>query len=191
MSATEQLARRRTLGVELWADGDRLRVRAPTGVMTPELRAELAENKTELLEILSAPDPGPQRSPIEPMPRGGELPLSFAQERLWFLERLEPDSPAYNISLTVTVTGELDVAVLEQSFNEIVRRHEVLRTVCSTVSGYAVQRILPNLKLMIPVVDLRELERADREREVQHLAKEEMRRPFELAKGSLLRAPKS
>ena len=115
---------------------------------------------------------------------------SYAQERLWFLDQLEPDNPAYNISTAFRLSGLLDVAVLEQSLNEIVRRHEVLCTTFATfatVDGRPVQVIAPDLNLTLPVEDLRKIPETKREAEAQRLLSEEAQRPFDLARGPLLR----
>src|SRR5258708_5876520 len=107
-----------------------------------------------------APPPRPTRGPaaappaIVPVPRGRELPLSFSQERLWFLDRWEPGSPVYNIAAAVDFTGELDVRVLCRGVSEIVRRHESLRTVFSVRGGSPVQEILAPAPVPLPAVDL-------------------------------------
>ena len=85
--------------------------------------------------------------PIVPVPRSNDIPLSFAQERLWFLDRLDPDSATYNVPAAFRLAGDLNLNALEQSLNEVVRRHEVLRTVFATVNGNPVQKILPSLVL--------------------------------------------
>jgi amino acid adenylation domain-containing protein len=117
-----------------------------------------------------------------------KYPLSFAQQRLWFLDQLEPDSVVYNIPTAFRLTGLLDVAALEKSLNNIVQRHEALRTIFSVVEGQPVQIIAPTLTLPLPVIDLRNLPEAERDAEAQRLAIEEARRPFDLGRGSLLRA---
>src|SRR5262245_9554085 len=84
------------------------------------------------------------RAPIRPQRRGADaLPLSFAQQRLWFLHQLEPGSAYYNIPAAIRLTGRLDVAALEQTLNELMRRHEALRTTFPTVEGRPVQVIAP------------------------------------------------
>jgi amino acid adenylation domain-containing protein len=127
--------------------------------------------------------------PIQALPRDGkvELPLSFAQQRLWFLNQLEPSLLAYNISKAIRLTGQLNVAALEQAFNEIVRRHEVLRSTFHTVEGRPILVIAPSFTSGLPVVDLTHLHEAERETEVQRRATEEAQRPFDLAHGPLLR----
>ncbi len=111
-------------------------------------------------------------------------PLSFAQQRLWFLDRLEPGNPAYNISLAVNLKGQLDISLLEQSLNEIIRRHETLRTTFTTVNGQPVQIIASSLKLSLSVINI-ELQSNVA---VQKLLTQESQRPFDLTHGPLLRA---
>jgi amino acid adenylation domain-containing protein len=115
-------------------------------------------------------------------------PLSFAQARLWFLDQLQPGNPAYSISFAVHLKGLLHVALLEQSLNEIVRRHEVLRTTFSTAEGQPVQVITPSLILPLPVVDCQQLPEMEREVEARRLATQEAQQPFDLTQGPLLRA---
>src|SRR5918998_5008401 len=129
----------------------------------------------------------PALPPIEPAPREGALALSFAQERLWFLDHLEGSSAAYNMPGGLRLSGPLDVVALERSLGEIVRRHEVLRTSFPTVEGVAVQRIAPVLEVGLPVVELQGLGDGEREAEVRRLAAEEAQRPFDLVRGPLLR----
>jgi amino acid adenylation domain-containing protein len=128
-----------------------------------------------------------QAPPIVPVPRDGELPLSFAQQRLWFIDQLEPGS-VYNFPAAVRLKGQLNVAALKLSLNEIVKRHESLRTTFTTVDGRPVQVIAPLLTLALPILDLRELPETEREAEVQRLATNEAQRPFDLAEGPLVRA---
>ncbi|MBV8887999.1 MAG: amino acid adenylation domain-containing protein [Chroococcidiopsidaceae cyanobacterium CP_BM_RX_35] len=115
------------------------------------------------------------------------FPVSFAQQRLWFLEQLVPGNPFYNVPTAVLLTGSLNVAALEQTFNEIVRRHEALRTTFRIVEGEPVQVIAPSWHLPLSLVDLQELPEAEREAEVQRLLTAEFQQPFELSQGSLLR----
>ena len=129
-----------------------------------------------------------QLSPIQPVPRDGDLPLSFAQQRLWFIDQLDPGNSVYNFPVAVRLKGSLNLPALEQSLNEIVRRHESLRTTFSTVDGQPAQIIASRLTVELPIVDLRELSGVERETEVQRLVVEEARRPFDLARGPLLRA---
>ncbi len=126
--------------------------------------------------------------PLQPISRQGELPLSFAQQRLWFLDQLSPGGSFYNIPSALRLRGELDVGALERSLTEVVRRHEVLRTTFSEVGGRPVQVIHDAERVELEVVDLTGLAEADREAEALRLAREEARRPFDLERGPLFRA---
>ncbi|HEY2739430.1 MAG TPA: amino acid adenylation domain-containing protein, partial [Thermoanaerobaculia bacterium] len=131
----------------------------------------------------------PAAPPIERVPREAGaacLPLSFAQQRLWFIDQLEGGS-VYNMPFALRMSGPLSVALLERVLAEVVRRHEVLRTVFSSAEGRACQVVLPPAGLMIPVVDLTSLAPASREAAATSLATAEARRPFDLARGPLLR----
>jgi amino acid adenylation domain-containing protein len=123
-----------------------------------------------------------------PMPRTEELPLSFAQQRLWFLEQLEPGSTAYNVPAAVRLTGALDVEALRRGLVELVRRHESLRTTFHSEGGQAVQRIAPFLEPAFALEDLTALGEAERSAEVRRRAVDEAQRPFDLTRGPLLRA---
>ena len=94
-------------------------------------------------------------------------PMSFAQERIWTLTQLAPDSPAYNITAAYHLTGSLEVTVLEQSLNQIIRRHAVLRTIFANVDGEPVQVILPALTVKLTVKDLQGIPEAERERQLR------------------------
>ncbi|MCA1993235.1 MAG: amino acid adenylation domain-containing protein, partial [Coleofasciculus sp. S288] len=115
------------------------------------------------------------------------FPASFAQARLWFLDRLFPGNPFYNVSAALGLTGSLNIAALEQTFNEIVRRHEVLRTTFRMLDGQLVQVIAPSLTIPLPVVDLRSLPATEQEAEARRLAIEKQARPFDLCSEPLLR----
>ncbi|HZW34326.1 MAG TPA: amino acid adenylation domain-containing protein, partial [Isosphaeraceae bacterium] len=127
-------------------------------------------------------------APIVPVPRDGELPLSFAQQALWFLDRLTPQAPTFNVPAAVRITGPLDVPALERSFHEILRRHEALRTAFPAADGRPVPVIAPSLAPPLTPVDLSTLDEAERTECARRLAVEESRRPFDLAAGPLIRA---
>ena len=144
--------------------------------------AEVVEAKTGKSYEIEA-----NRIPLIPVERGGELPLSFAQQRLWVLAQLDPDSPAYNIPVALRVLGPLDMAALQQSFDEVVRRHEVLRTTFKVNDGEPVQVIAPSLSIPLPVVDLQHVPEQDRQAAADRLAAAEAQRPFDLHYGPMLR----
>jgi len=115
------------------------------------------------------------------------LPLSFAQERLWFLNQLEPCSPVYNISMNFHLTGHVDIAILKQSINEIIRRHEILRTTFTSMNGKPIQVIAPVLDLPLSVVDLSDLRKMEQEEKVKQILPRTTQHPFDLRQGPLLR----
>lgn len=125
--------------------------------------------------------------PLQPVDRNQPLPLSFAQQRLWFLSQLAPDSGLYNLSVHVKLTGAFNLSALEQSVNEVVRRHEALRTSFVAVEGQPVQVINPALTLTVPVVDLRSLSPAEQDVAIRQLVSEEDQKPFDLTCCPLLR----
>ena len=128
-----------------------------------------------------------QAPPLVPVSRDTDLPLSFAQERLWFLDYLVPGGSVYNSPLALRVAGPLDIAALEQSLSEVVRRHEVLRTCFGNKDGRAIQIISPARMVTFPVTDLSELMESEQQLRVKELAMAESNEPFDLAQGPLLR----
>ncbi|MFP2934628.1 condensation domain-containing protein, partial [Pyxidicoccus sp. 3LG] len=144
--------------------------------------AERVENAMRAGEGVHAPA-------LVPVPRTGTLPLSFAQQRLWFIDQLEPGSALYNIPSALRLVGALDRTSLERAFTELVRRHEALRTTFTTVQGQPVQVIsASSATFPIATVDLTEQPAGSREAEARRLAEAEAQRPFDLTRGPLLRA---
>jgi amino acid adenylation domain-containing protein len=173
--ATQVASRvRQALGVELPL---RLLFERPT---VAGLAAAVAEARAASRPLSSAP--------IVPVARAGDLPLSFAQERLWLLDQLAPGSFAYNLPAALRLSGDLDLAALAASLTEIVHRHEALRTRFSTAGGRPVQVVLAPAPFPVPVVDLTGLAAARREAAIAELAERDARRPFDLARGPLFRA---
>ncbi|MEP0858568.1 amino acid adenylation domain-containing protein [Trichocoleus sp. DQ-U1] len=140
----------------------------------------------ERIETACRAQQGLQIPPLVPVARDGEFPLSFAQQRLWFLDQLNPGD-AYNIPAAVRLVGALNIVALEQSFQAIIQRHEALRTTFATVEGQPVQVIIPSASFTLPVIDLRKLPPTEREASVLRLATEEAQRPFDLTQLPLLR----
>ena len=118
------------------------------------------------------------------------FPLSFAQQRLWFLHLLDPQSAAYNMPFALSLLGRLDIPALERTLNEIVRRHEVLRTTFDALDGEPVQLIAAMQRLELPLTDLSDLPPRQREAETRRLASQDALRPFDFARGPMLRATK-
>ncbi len=166
------------------------RVRTVLGVELPVRalfeRPTVAELSVAIEAELRAGS-GTAAPPLVPVPRDRDLPLSFSQERVWFFTQLEPESPAYNMPTAVRLEGALDAAVLDASLGEILARHESLRTTFHLAGEQPVQRIAPPRPFRFPQVDLSGLPADRREAEAQRLAGGEGRRPFDLARGPLLR----
>ncbi|MDZ8023959.1 MAG: amino acid adenylation domain-containing protein [Nostoc sp. DedQUE11] len=125
--------------------------------------------------------------PIERVSRDKELPLSFAQKRLWVLEQLERGSSTYNMPAAVYLNGRLDIDVLEQTFRELLQRQEVLRTSFKKVNGNPVQIIASSVAISVPIIDLSEISAEKQFVKVQQSILEEAQRPFDLTKSPLLR----
>jgi amino acid adenylation domain-containing protein len=173
--ATQVVARvRRTLEVELPL---RAMFEAPTV-------AEFAKRIEAARQVGSVG----QAPPITQVENRDALPLSFAQQRLWFLDQMEPGTPLYNMPQMFRMRGQLDVSALERALNKIVERHESLRTTFAVRNDEPVQVIAPVLQMALPVTDLSEIPDSQRENQVQRIAAEEARRPFNLASGPVMRA---
>lgn len=143
----------------------------------------------ELLSLLLGQEEGltgpPRTIPTRPDPE--ERPLSFAQQRLWFFEQLNPGSNTYNNLWAVSLTGQLSVPALERSISEIVRRHEVLRIAFATVQGEPRQVVAPAAPVPLPISDLRPLTPTEADAEVQRILMAEVSHPFDLSEGPLWR----
>ncbi|WP_323162117.1 amino acid adenylation domain-containing protein [Pseudomonas fluorescens] len=185
MNADQLLALFARHGVMLEVDGDRLRCKAPRGFLTEELTQALKRHKQELIALLGRHDDA-----VIPR-RAGEhasWPLSFSQRQLWFLDQLEPGNPFYNVPTAVMLKGRLDVVLLERALNELVARHEVLRTTFCSVDGEPRQVVHPSMPLSLSVTDVRQLSVDEREQQVRFAVEQDARAPFDLATGPLLRA---
>nr|QEO74169.1 condensation domain-containing protein [uncultured bacterium] len=157
------------------------RVRAAFGVELP-LRALFESPTVAQLAVLVGEGDRRDTPAIEPVPRDAELPLSFAQQRLWFLDQLEPGSAEYNVPYTLRARGRLDVDALGRALTDVVARHETLRTTFATIEGRPVQVIHPPRDVALEVTDV------DREDDAKRIAEAEATRTFDLERGPLLRA---
>ena len=154
--------------------------------LSPEQKALLAMRLMKKAAQRKAQE-GTPSDRLRPVPREGELPLSFAQQRLWFIEQFNPGSSAYNVPFAVRLTGELDAEALRRTLEEVVRRHEILRTIFASAEGRTFQVVAPPGPLPMPVIDLSGLGVEAREAELQRLATAEARRAFDLTRGPLFR----
>ena len=182
------LDRLQSLQIRLELVGDKLYLNSPPGVITDEIRASIRVHKKALISYLQGLKNTKDSTPV--LKRVGvdiPLPLSFAQQRLWFLDQFEPGSPSYNLPIAMRLVGELNEVVLRRILNEIVRRHELLRTSFAMQDGAPVQIIAEQLVLTLPVTDLADLPTAERESRVMQLAQAEAQTPFDLSTGPLIR----
>ena len=171
--------------IKLWVEaGDRLKASAPNGALTPELRQQIGTHKAALVTLLKQVEQT-QTDTIAPVARTNPLPLSFAQQRLWFLDQMETARTAYNIPLAFRLQGLLNQRALEQSLAEIMQRHESLRTTFALCEEQPVQMIHPVGTLPWKVLSL--VDRADVETALKQLMLAEAEKTFDLEQGPLWR----
>ncbi|GBD54387.1 non-ribosomal peptide synthetase [Microcystis aeruginosa NIES-298] len=185
MKVAEFLSYLNSLDIKLWLEEEKLKYQAPQGAMTPEIKQEIRTRKPEILTFLrSATTPSkPLESVIDPVARTEELPLSFAQQRMWFLHQMDRQNPAYNEALTIRLTGRLNIDILEQTINAIIQRHESLRTSFPMVEGKPIQKIAPSLKIKLLVVNLKDIPQEQIDKQII----KELQKPFDLTQSPLLR----
>ncbi|GAB4108925.1 MAG: hypothetical protein OHK0022_61230 [Roseiflexaceae bacterium] len=154
--------------------------------LTPEQRALLILRLSKQRKAQTAQG---QRPPLVPVPRNGPLPLSYAQQGMWFTQQFDPASPVYNVADAVELIGQFDRQAFQRALNEVIRRHEVLRTTFVPDAGsQPVQVIRAELRIDLPLVDLSELSAEQHETQLQQHMREEGQRPFDLQQGPLIRA---
>jgi amino acid adenylation domain-containing protein len=173
--------------IKLWVKGGLLRYQAPQGTLNPAIKAEIVDRKAEILAFLQDTESS-ARIEILPAPRVREMPLSFAQQRLWFINELEPNSSTYNMPEAIRLTGQLDLVSLERTLQEIIRRHEALRTNFISHNGQPMQVIQQTNAWQMASIDLQELPTSEREEKIQQLATAEAEKPFALDTDSPIRA---
>jgi amino acid adenylation domain-containing protein len=184
------LLKLRDMGVTLRTQEDRLVCNAPKGALTPEILAVLKEQKETILELLRKAENADlaQDEPIRHDAFEGHPPLSYAQQRLWYLEQLQPGTTAYNMSWALRLTGRLDERALAESLNRIVERHAVLRTTFVLGENEPVQVIAPHLRMDLGTAQVEGRSPEAREAALLALLNSEARTPFDFVKGPLIRA---
>ena len=183
MRTVDFLNHLKTLSIQVRVEGERLICDAPKGALTPELQASLREHKEQIISLLSHINPTHpvQLGPINPGSSTDSVALSAAQQRMWLLEQLAPGSSTYHIPAAFRIHGHLDIAVLEQSLTEIIRRHDILRTTVVAGKNGPVQSIAPTMSHDLAVIDLQA------EDDIHSLLSQVSTQPFNLAVGPLLR----
>ncbi len=180
-----------SLGVSIRREGDRLVIGAPQGALTAPLQEELRKRKPELLDFLARaqeklPHPNEGAS-VKPISRNSDLLLSYAQERLWYLEQLTPGTPVHNVPFAFELSGSLNSRALEQAINQIVDRHEPLRTCFQTNKGQVVQVIGAPQTIGLPHTDLTHLtDPEEQSRALKEALTQKIAQPFDITEGPLL-----
>jgi amino acid adenylation domain-containing protein len=186
MTLTELLSTLNSRGVRLSVKGDGLQCRAPAGAITPELRQYLTQFKPELIRLLSSKYSS--ENIIEPVMRAADLPLSFAQESLWFLNQMDESStPAYNIRIAQKIIGPIQRALFEEVFNQVIQRHEALRSYIVPVEGKPVLRIQASAQFHFKTFDLSPHSSDDQARRAQEIMDVDGGRSFKTDEPLLLR----
>jgi amino acid adenylation domain-containing protein len=177
-----------SLGITLEENENRLRCQAPEGILTATLRQEIGDRKPELLQFLQQAKQSKTayQLPIQPVARDGHLPLSFAQQRLWFLHHLSPDSCSYNTLEILQIQGPLNLTVLEQSLGELINRHEIFRTTFPAISEEPIQVIAPPDSFRLKVDNYQDLSPNQQLAKIQQVAELEAGQTFDLAVGPLI-----
>ena len=190
--AAELLMNLREMGVQLALDGDVLRLNAPKGALTPAMQSELKAAKADLLHLLqSMRSASPGESATSSIPRVARqawMSLSFAQQRIWFLQQIDPESTAYNLLAVMRMQGELDADALEQSLRQILLRHEALRTTFVPVEGTPYTVVIDGSDWAMNRLMLNRQTGESIEAAVARFTHATTQRPFRLDQGPLLRA---
>jgi amino acid adenylation domain-containing protein len=176
-------------GIKVRAESGHLRVNAPKGVLTEELRSAIQARKAEVLELigLQSLETSVHRRHIPLAPRGSTIPLSFSQQRLWFLEQLEGATGAYNRMVALRIRGELPKTLLQESIAAVVARHEALRTTFTMEGNTPIQVIQDTFPIRVDDDDLRLVPAKAVEKEIHARSRQEALFAFDLAKGPLFR----
>lgn len=189
-SIVEFLTDLRSKEIVLSLDGEKLKCNAPKGVLTAELRDELTQRKPELIAFLRTSREAARAggSGITRVDRTRPLPLSLAQQRLWFLTQLDPVNPAYNIPTAMRLMGPLNQNALESALRSIIKRHETLRSSFVQIDGVPQVVIQDEVDWKLLKSDLTHLPPSEQERELNTVIERAAREPFDLAHGPLMRA---
>jgi len=183
VSALDLINRLKTRGIALKVVDGRLKLKAEKGALTEELKAEILAAKQDIVALLSAGEAEDNRPPLTATDRNVDLPCSFAQQRLWFLDAMEPGTPLYNMPFASRIEGKVDTDKLAAALQAMAGRHETLRTRFEAVNGKPVQRIDTSCNLGLDVVDLR-----DTPAQLDDKVREFAATSFDLNKAPLLRA---
>ncbi len=180
----ELVTRLRKQNIRIWTANDELKYSAPPGRMTLDLRAELSTRKLEIISFLQQQQ---ENGRISKMVSPDKIPLSFAQQRLFFIQQFEPASYVYNLVETFRILGELDLKALEGGINQVVRRHSSLRTLFQVQDSQPVQIVQPSRQIPLRITDLRYLPEKGRLGKAVALLESDCCHPFDLSHDTLIR----
>ncbi|MDJ0836306.1 MAG: amino acid adenylation domain-containing protein [Acidobacteriota bacterium] len=177
----------RRKGIKVWAEGEKLRFKAPKGALTPELKARLRDHKAQIIAFFKEAEGAAAQAPIVPVPREGNPPLSFAQQRLWIIDQMGGSNNGYNIVAALRLLGPIHIPAMEAALQTIVDRHESLRTTFQVEEEIPVQVIADHLPVRLGAFDLTLFADADREAVAARIVDDIGRAAFDLARGPLAR----
>jgi amino acid adenylation domain-containing protein len=177
------LSRLRERDIHLTLQGNRLRLNVPKGALSDELKSQIVARRNDLIAHLQSADR--RTGDLRQIPRNGQLPISSAQRRLWFLDRMDPGLTYYNIGGALRYRGALDVELLRQAIMQLIARHEVFRTRISEHEGQPKLEILNTSRTPVNVVDLSDQPDVTREQVMRELAQSVLTKSFDMASGSL------
>lgn len=186
MNVVELLASLAKLDIRLWLEGDNLRFSAPEGAFTPAVRDQVVTRKPEIIEFLRQARKL-NEAPIPVITRDQPIPVSFAQQRLWLLDQINPRDVTYNIASALRIRGALNLGVLEKVFATLVQRHETLRTRFANVDGEPFQVIDTFERWTLPLIDISDLDADAQQQRVMAEVHAETLTPYDLAQGPLFR----
>ncbi|TQV85988.1 non-ribosomal peptide synthetase [Aliikangiella coralliicola] len=176
--------------IKLWQEDGQLKFKAPKGAITDDIRQQLIDNKSDIIAFLRQVSPNNKIPPIVPINRDDyeQFPLSFAQERLWFINQLDPDSASYNSPVAATINGDFNIDHLQQTLDMIIARHDNLRTVFPSHEGQAQQLILDSIDFNLDVIDLSHYQdQTAKDEKARQLCRIETATAFDLTTGPLIR----
>ena len=190
MKIGEFISHLRALKIDVKVENGHLLCTAAKGVITDEIRNKIKERRDEIIRFLQGEDTfGGSHTPISRRASiDQDAPLSYAQQSLWIVDKIEPNSSSYNLPVAQRIRGELEFTCLKGCIEKIVRRHEVLRTVFVASGGEPVQKIQAFEGVELPIVDFGGVPEKEREKEVALFLENQVKTPFDLAKGPLFRA---
>ncbi len=190
MTVFELMSKLGAAGIKLWLEEEQLKFKAPKGALTKDLKDELVAKKSEVIDFLKATRVGGDSSEdtIPPADRKKPQWLSFSQRRMWFIDQLMPANSTFHIPSALFLNGMLDREALRSAFEQLIVRHESLRTIFSTKGEEPVQIIQEASGFSLPFQDLTELDTEERYAKAKEIAQDDIEQAFDLTKGPLLRA---